>query len=92
MTKDSICKDCVWCKYAVYEKKGDRLEEASCKKMAVAVDASGDIKVLECSEFERVQKIPSCDFKKLAQSFEHIDMMIRAAKEMLEGRLDWREK
>lgn len=56
MTKDSICKDCVSCSYVVYEKKGDRLEESSCKKTAVTADAFGDVKVFECSEFKRVQK------------------------------------
>ncbi|TET41484.1 MAG: hypothetical protein E3J60_04450 [Dehalococcoidia bacterium] len=48
--KDSICKDCVYRKYGVYESDGERQEEASCKKMAMDGDASRDIKVLECSE------------------------------------------
>jgi len=58
MTKDSICKDCVYRKHGVYEDaQGERQEENSCKNFAMAGDVSGDVKVLECSEFERVQKI-----------------------------------
>jgi len=57
MTEDSICKDCVWRKHGVYEDtEGKRQEENSCKNFAMAVDASSDVKVLECSEFERIQK------------------------------------
>ena len=64
MTKDSICKDCVWRKRLVYQGKGARgnllviKEQRSCKEV-VDGDMSDDVKVLECSEFERViKKVP----------------------------------
>lgn len=67
MTKDSICKDCVSRKHIVYQEKGverDLLhseEETSCKQRMVR-DVSGDIKILECSEFSRkITKIPPPD-------------------------------
>lgn len=56
MTKDSICKDCVSQRFGVYEENGRKHVEVSCKKNAMAADASGNIKVLVCSEFEEIQK------------------------------------
>jgi len=68
MTKDSICKDYVSRKCFVYELKGVQREERSCNKMAAAGDASGDVKVLKCSEYERIQ-IRKKERKKLRECF-----------------------
>ena len=70
MTKDSICKDCVWRKRVVYEYKAHRDELRSCNKM-VDGDLSHDVKVVKCSEFERVQKGGKIPHPK-PERFQHI--------------------
>lgn len=69
MTKDSICKDCISRRHGVYEDaKGVRHEENSCKNFAMAGDVSGNVKVLECSEYKKAQgggEIPLPDSKRL---------------------------
>lgn len=65
MTEDSICRDCVKRKYVVYEIHGNRHEANRCREDVAPEDAweESDVKVLECSEFERVKKykIPPYD-------------------------------
>ena len=61
LTKDSICKDCEWRKCVVYQERGVEgdllaIEEATSCKQFVAGDVSGDVKVLKCSEFKKIER------------------------------------
>ena len=56
MTKDSICKDCVFRGHIVYEEKGVQRVQTKCTRSTVTIDARGDVKIIICSEYEKARE------------------------------------
>jgi len=71
LTKDSICKDCVSRKYFIWYCLDQDIyqgpqERISCKKWVDGGLHDPLVKVLECSEYEKLQKTPCSPKKSLS--------------------------